>query len=444
VERGTQQRSSVQIKRFFAVVLFAVVLCYAYGCAQKENRPNGGGHFLTLSEDGAWCWFQGPRAIYIDGRHKRTYAGWITRDGKLRVGSYDHETERIDRHTLKENWEADDHNSNSFLALPNGHIMAFYTRHNGIGLYSKTTSKPEDITSWNDENTIMDTAGITYTQPVYLVDEKRYFLFWRGESWKPTFSTSTDGKIWTTPHILIRQKGREDSHIRPYLKVASDGKSTIHLAFTDGHPKDEPKNSVYYLRYTKGGFYKADGHAAGTMNDLPVSHQDSDLVYDGRKNGVRAWIWDIAADQKGYPVIVYAVFPDKTDHRYRYARWDGHHWIDSEITPAGKWFPKTPEGASESEPYYSGGITLDHGDPSVVYLSRLTNKRFEIERRSTADSGTSWSVKAITAESPYNNVRPVVPIGYNRSKDHLLWMTGNYIGFTNFRTGISMLVLGKQ
>jgi hypothetical protein len=114
-------------------------------------------------------------------------------------------------------------------------------------------------------------------------------------------------------------------------------------------------------------------------------------------------------------------------------------WFDTEITPGGKWFPKTPMFSKEKEPYYSGGITLNHADPSVVYISRQVNKTFEIEKWVTGDQGKSWSTTAITTNSPSDNVRPVVPRGYEGKDDYLLWMRGDYVHYTNYHTGIWLL-----
>ena len=398
----------------------------------------------TLSKDGAWCWFQDPRAVYIEGEHRRTYAGWVTKTGQLKIGFHDHDTGMTAEHTLKEEWEANDHSANSLLVLPDKRIMTFYTKHNKRGLFCKRSLKPEDINGWEKEIIVADTPAVTYSNPVYLSDEERFYVFWRGQTWKPTYSTSGDGTTWAEPRVLLEEKGREAHNIRPYTKVVSDGKSTIHFAFTDGHPRDESKNSVYYMKYNKGAFYRADGRLIGSIDNLPIGHSACDIVYNGKSNGIRAWIWDIALSPEGNPVIVYAVFPDEKDHRYRYACWNGRQWLDSEIVPAGKWFPRTPRRKTEREPHYSGGIGLDHADPSRLYLSREINGIFEIEARRTNDGGKQWEIEPITIDSRYDNVRPVVPSGYGGPDHHLLWMRGEYFHFTDFRTEIVMHLPGKE
>jgi hypothetical protein len=399
---------------------------------------------IELADSGAWCWFQDPRAIYVSGQRKRTYAGWVTKDGKLQIGAYDHDSGQTEVATIRDDWGVDDHGNNSFLALPDNRIMIFYAQHNKAGLFSRVTSNPEDIRTWDDETVVSDTERITYSHPAYLSDEKKFYVFWRGESWKPTFSTSDDGETWTSPKILIQDGGRESVGVRPYLKVASNGKSEIHFAFTDGHPAVEPENSIYYAKYRNGIFCKADGAVVGTMDDLPLNPRRGDVVYNGKTHRESSWIWDVAATGEGNPVIVYARFPSAEDHRYRYAHWIGNRWVDVELAPGGRWFPQTPLDEDERERYYSGGIAIDHENPNTVYLSRQIDGIFEIEQWTTHDSGENWTSHAITKNSEYGNVRPVVPRGREASDGTVLWMNGNYVHYTEFDTRIQMFMRGSQ
>jgi len=394
----------------------------------------------TFSTDGAWCWFQDPRSVYIEGKQKQIYAGWVTHDGKLQVGSYNLESKKTVIVTIKENWGADDHNTCSFLVLSDKKIMIFYAQHNQKGLFCRTTFAPEDITKWEEEVTITDSPRVTYSHPVYLEEEKRFYVFWRGESWKPTLSMSEDGKIWSTPEILIQEDSRAAKNIRPYIKITTDSKSTIHFAFTDGHPHNEPMNSIYYLKYEHGIFTHADGKIAGFYGRLPIAPSRSDCIYNGRETGIRAWIWDIALDKSGNPVIAYTRLPSKTDHRYHYACWTGTDWLDTEITSGGKWFPQTPVDKEETEPHYSGGMALDPASPNKIFLSHPVNGIFEIEKWTTTDAGRHWSAQTITAHSGALNVRPVVPRYCPPNMSVVLWMNGSYIHYTDFNTRIKLYI----
>lgn len=391
---------------------------------------------VQLTPDGAWCWFQDPRAVYIEGTKVRTYASWVTSHGELQIGAYDHRHGTVETFTLKSRWGIDDHNVGSILVLPDRRLMVFYARHNEAGLFCRRTTHPEDITAWDEEVTVTRMPRVTYSHPVYLADERMIYVFWRGETWKPTCATSPDGIRWSEPRILVREPGREGGDIRPYLKVVSDGKRTIHCTFTDGHPRDEAHNSVYYVRYEHGVFTRADGSRIGRWSDLPLRQSACDRVYDARPTGVRAWVWDIAIDTSGRPAVAYTRLPSETDHRYHVARWNGSAWEDREVTVAGGWFPQTPAGKSEFESHYSGGIALHPVHPEIAYVSRPVDGSFRIEKWV---SGSTWWQHVLTlSDEGSRNVRPVVPAGYTGPEDLVLWMQGEYIHYTDFHTGIAM------
>ena len=118
--------------------------------------------------------------------------------------------------------------------------------------------------------------------------------------------------------------------------------------------------------------------------------------------------------------------------------------MDTEFTPGGSWFPQTPAGQTEPEPHYSGGMAIDHANPSAVYISRPIDDVFEIEKWSTPDKGTTWRPQPVTVRSDAPNVRPVVPRGYRGPQDHVLWMRGGYTHYTNYRTGIEILLRPRE
>jgi hypothetical protein len=407
--------------------------------SSEDGALEASGHAVVTS-DGAWNWPGDPRAVTHVREHARTYVGWVDGRGSVRVASYDHGTGEVIASTLAAELDLDDHANPSLLVRPDGRVVAFYSAHSGPALFYRVSSRPEDASAWGDALTVpVNTAGpngYTYPNPVFLSGEGRVYLFWRGGDFHPCFATSDDWVSWSGVTPFIAGEGR-----RPYLKVASDGVETIHFAFTDGHPIEEERNSLHYVAYRRGVFRLADGTPVADLGGLPIDPSDTDLVYDAHASGVSAWVWDVAADPLGRPAIVYATFPDGTDHRYRYARWDGDRWHDNEITPGGGWFSsaRVPAGARLARAtflYYSGGIALDHGDPSVVYLSRPVEGTFEIERWTTPDAGETWTAEPITSGSTSNNVRPVVPRSRDEGGPEVLWMNGDYVDFKRYSTGI--------
>jgi hypothetical protein len=382
-----------------------------------------------LTPAGAWSWFGDPRAVYHEGAYSRTYTGWVSTDGSVQVASFDHDSGLRTIATLKARLQLDDHNNPSILVRPDGRLLVFWSTHAGPTMWYRRSARPEDITAWEPERVFPTNTpgatGYTYPNPVQLSAEgNRIYLFWRGGNFNPSFSISSSGTTWSAARTLISNPTE-----RPYVKYASNGRDTIAMAFTQAHPRSGRTN-IYYAAYRAGALRRADGSVISTMANLPISPSEGEEVYDWTTNG-KAWIHDVALDADGHPVIVYATFPTDSDHRYRYARWDGSRWSDRELVRAGRSMSIDPR-----EPNYSGGITLDHEDPSIVYLSRQVGGVFETEVWTTSDQGATWSARPLTSGSARGNYRPISPRGQTGDSHDMVWMHGGYIHFGNYQTGL--------
>lgn len=404
--------------------------------AAHASAVDHGGRIFT--PDGAWCWFSDPRAVYRDGR---IIAGWVTADGSIQVGARSLAGGELTVATLAPQFERDDHDHPTLVFLPDGRLSAFYSRHSKGDMFLATTVRPGDFTAWSPSRELgfLDPArgprGITYANPFVLsAEDHAFWVFWRGSDFKPTFSISRDGgATWEPQRTLISQQGR-DSGNRPYVKYWSDGRGRIDVIFTDGHPRNEAANSVYFVRYERGAFWRADGTRIGTLDDLPLQPAQCDRIYDGATAG-RAWIWSVVEDAEGNPVVGYTRLPAEQDHRYHYARWDGSRWADHEITAGGSWFPQTPAGEKEREPHYSGGLSIDPANPARVYVSLPINGVFEIREFSTRDGGATWTSVPVTANSAADNVRPFVVPGTPAGQTVVLWMHNlSYSHYTRYET----------
>jgi hypothetical protein len=436
------------------IILSSYILTLLTFCAaDRISGPataQSGESYLSFADDGAWCWFSDPRAIYFDGKYRRSYAGWIDHVGNVTVGYYDHDHKSIETTIVHRGLEKDDHDNPGLFLDKEGKLWLTYSKHSGDRIYLVKGKNPEDISGWEPTRSLRlnDTVAYagrtntyTYTNLCQLADERnRLYLFWRGADYKPNFSTSTDnGKTWSRGKILILPE-RLYKDRRPYVKIASNNKDVIHVAFTDGHPNAEPANSIYYARYRNGYLHKANGEKIKAWSALPAEPRATDIVYDATTTKEKAWIWDVAEDRNGDPVIVYSRFPDDSTHVYYYAVWDQGQWVNHKLLNSGRWFPQTPAGTIESERNYSGGIVLDQGDPSVVYLSRMKKGKFEVEKWTTSDKGKLWDVTEITTNSRFDNVRPFV------IRDHpidgsptVLWMNvKRYIHYTDYEAAVKM------
>ncbi len=386
----------------------------------------------TVNADGAWCWFADPRAVRHRGAHDRTYLGWITRIGDVQIGQYDHAARVLTTATLMTRFKVDDHNNPVVVIRPDGRLMAFWSGHVGARIYYRVSTQPEDIAAWGPTRILpvqlTGASGYTYPNPVFSAAEgHRLYLFWRA-GWQPAYSTSGDlGQTWAPARQVVTNAGE-----RPYVKVAGDPAGGVHLAFTDGHPRETDVNNIHYVRIKDGRFVRANGTVIGSVSSGPIRPNQADTVYNQAQwGGQKAWVHDVAVDPAGRPVIVFATFVSLADHRYRYARWTGSGWSVHRIVLAGGSFER-----SGTEQHYSGGLTLDHEDPRVVYLSREINGVHEVERWATGDGGATWSRQALTSGSSRPNVRPVSPRGSTGGALEALWMAGDYAFYTSFSTAI--------
>jgi hypothetical protein len=381
---------------------------------------------------GAWSWFADPRAVHVSGRYDKTYIGYIGWHGEVTVAACDPRLGLLRSYVVGYLFH-DDHGSPSIVVEPDDRLTIFWSGHNGHDMYHRTTRHPADIRSWGPIRRIRSglpgRLGFTYPNPMILQGESdKLYLFWRGSDWSQNFATRTRDGRWSPARKLIVTPRQ-----RPYLKADSDGKSTIALAFTDGHPR-ERASSIYFAEYRHGSMWTASGRWIGRITHGPITPQRADLVYSAPGHaGISAWEWDVALDSRDRPVIVYATFPSVSNHEYWYARFDGRRWVSHFMTFAG---PSISPGTIEQQ--YCAGATLDHSNPSVVYLSRKVGTRFNIERWTRMNGGYSWSHTTVVTDGQ-DNVRPIVPRGWTRGPMGLVWLRGYYGSYATYRTWISYL-----
>ena len=322
----------------------------------------------------------------------------------------------------------DDHINPSLLMLPGGRLMAFLSNHNGQRLYYRIATDPESIIRWGKLRRIRTNSrggrGFTYPNPV--LSGKQLYLFWRGGNWQPTYSRILRGGRWARARTLVRGGAGQ----RPYSKYAPARGGGVLMAFNPAHPR-EGGSSLYFAKLKNGSLVRASGRRIAGPSKLPIRAGRATLIHSQARTGLASWVQDVAATRSGRPVIVYSVYPSQQHHQYRYARWNGRRWRRHIIVrDAGGTISTSFEG------HYSGGITLDHRNPSIVYLSRKVGRVFEVEVWRTRNGGRTWSRRAITSRSPTDNVRPVAPRGLEAGESEVIWMRGNYGRYRTFHTTI--------
>ncbi len=401
----------------------------------------------VLHDDGGWCWFEDERAIAVNGK---LLFGVVAsgRKGNVEAVTYDPKTGQSKVFVLHQpespeeqrRW-MDDHNSPAFLLRPDGRVLALYAKHGVDEKIYYRISEPKDTTRWGEERIFVPspTSRVTYSNPHYLSAEKRIYNFFRGihNSFKPSYAYSEDGgETWTAGNVFINVP-TEFRH-RPYVKYASNGKDTVHIAYTDGHPRNFD-NSIYHIVYRKGVLHHSGGAPIRELKGGLQTPEEGTLVYKGGPNNV-AWISDLHLDAKGNPVLVFSEQrdPSGSDHRYHYARWDGAMWHEHEIAYAGsRLYP--------GEDDYTGNIAIVPQSPDQVYISTNAHPvsgakmpHYEIFHGITKDGGAHWTWTAITKNSAQDNIRPICPIF--KGVPEVLWLQGRMETYTNYRFQVVGLV----
>jgi hypothetical protein len=418
------------------------------GCFSSLNiySQQSSESYKVIAKDAAWCWFSDPRAIYHKGIHEKIYYASINSKGDVMINSRDENSKVIESFNLHEKLQIDDHNVPTILILPDGKILTFYTEHNGK-FFMRKSKNAEYITSWEEERILsfgLKDELITYSHPVMLSGENnRIYMFFRNRSkkipndpaplyWTQNYAYSDDlGASWSDAKIYLDSQ-REYTKVN-YLKIVSDNQSKIHFLFTDGHPKIS-FSSVYHMYYEKGKFHQTGGEILADLDQIPLNISNINKLYDVEQGKTRSWIWDIALNKKGNPVVAYTRYPTVLDHIYHYAKWNGKKWIDYELINSGKYITEPEKNGKVAEEHYSGGVVLDHHRPNNVYLSRQLNGRFEIEH--WALKGKKWKSTAITSNSSADNIRPYVLDGYTGKKPYVMWMNGRYQHYIRYNTDL--------
>ena len=418
---------------------------------------------IVLSDDGGWCWFESPRALFQGSRLivGTVASGWsdASRRGDINAVVHDLASGTTSTFELHNQLELDDHDSPAFLARPDGRIVTLYAKHGTENHFYYRLSTANNPASWATEQTFTPTAStqLTYSNLFMLsAESNRVYDFYRGldASYKPSYATSDDlGQTWRSGNVVINVPSTE-LH-RPYARYASNGTDTIHITYTEAHPRDFD-NSIYHVYYKGGTLYRSNGTAIHPLTQGLASPDEGTRIFQGNANNV-AWTVDVALDPAtGLPHVVYSVqigsagLPTGqggTDMRYRYARWDGTAWRDHPLAYAG-----TRLYAGEDD--YTGLASLDPTDGSVVYIATNANpttgaalmssadgrRHYEIFRGTMTNGGDSWQWTQVTMNSTLDNLRPIV-VSDGATRKVLLWLRGTYRSYTDYQQQVLMQIL---
>ena len=391
-------------------------------------------------DEGAWCWFADPRAVTLkneDGTIDVTVIGYIDVHGNIKATQINNLTSKVDEVLVRTNIQPDDHNNPTFIMIPDGRIVVFYSRHTDEACFwYRVTEKKGDLTTLGEEKCLVTENNTTYPSPFWLSDDPDHiYLCWRGVEWHPTIAKLSlpdeNGNMEFTygPYQMVRSS--VGSNVRPYAKYASNGKDKIYMSYTATHPDNHNPNWLFfnYIDINTMTLQNINGTTMKTISEGPlaISHSSSLTNVVDKTSNVRNWLWQVAIDEDGNPIIANVrIDNSKTSHDYYYVKWNGSEWVKTFLTNAGgKFHP------SNTEYCYSGGMSIDVDNPNVIYVSKPVDGLFgniwEIFKYTMSDDGATVELaEQITENSPKNNVRPWVIPGSSGDDLRVMWMHGDY------------------
>lgn len=432
-------------------VFLTMMCCAASAVGERE--------IVVFNDDGGWCWYQDERAIVQAGKLIVGSVAAGVRDpnrrGDIEATVYDLATGKrtiVELHDrlLSARGQYDDHNVSAFLVLADGRVLAVYTMHGSENrIYHRITADPANPLSWRPEKAFIPspTSKITYSNLHRLSREKsRIYNFFRGldNTFKPSYALSDDGGDTWMPGSVVIDVPLKVRH-RPYVKYASDGKDTIHLIYTEGHP-DSYRTSIYHVFYRQGRLHRSDGTPIRSLAEGLRDPAEGTRIFRGDAANI-AWTSDLHLDANERPYAAYSTTTpgsglppqeDTTRHRYRYARWTGSKWENHAVGYAGS-------SLYRREEHYTGNIALDPDDPDRVYVSADVHpatgkplisaadgkRHYEMFLGVTRNGGRNWEWTPVTKDSKADNIRPIVP-KWNHKMVALLWLRGSYVAYTDY------------
>ena len=421
------------------------------------------GEVRRLSSDGGWCWFEGPRALFSASKLVvgSVASGWLdkARRGDVELLVHDLRTGRTRGIELADRLEPDDHDQPGLLELVDGRLLAVYSKHGPESRIRVHRSEPGDPTRWEAARIVVPSKSsrVTYSNLVRLAGENhRVYDFFRGldGAWKPSWIYSDDGgESWRRGGILIDVPGRVKH--RPYVCYADDGESTIHFAYTEGHPRNFD-NSIYHAMYRGGALWRGDDQRIGALTRGLKSPQEGRLVFQGGADAV-AWITDLVVDPDRRPRMLFSVQKDGAgkppgsggeDHRFHYAHQTASGWQVEEVAHAGRRLYRGEDDYTGLGVVIPGAehrivISTDAhpatGEPLVNDEGRRSHELFLMARREAG----RWSARPLTENSVRSHLRPIVASAPDDGGFWLIWLHGDYRSYTDYAQEVLAMPLPR-
>jgi hypothetical protein len=405
--------------------------------------------------DGAWSWFQHPRAIVTGGGCEvlasaasgTAAAGTVSVSSTYPQTSAGNPTPRASV-VVDTTLTFDDHTSGALLKLANGEILTAWSGH-ASDRRIRVAVRSGGARRWTRLPGFVTAGRQTYNNLFQLPDGTVLDFTRRSARATPRLYRSADnGRTWSHAGELVRWTGDADDH-RPYVQYAQQG-ARIWFVATLGHPQllaERGVDSPTYAGYLEGAtVHRADGSVAGALGG-GVEVDDLTPVYQPPAQH-SAWLSSLGFDRVGNPVALLSVrdrrVPGTSPASIRYvqARWNGA-WVARDVAPGGRVLYGTEE-------HYAGTATGDPGDADHLVISTSVDpatgtdlRQFDLFDGRTAD-GVTWTWTRLTATPKKDDLRPVLTSRSVNGMQALVWFQGRYTTYSDFDTDVKYRVLNPH
>lgn len=384
---------------------------------------------LNSAPDGAINPWQTPAAYSHGGT---TLFPWVDRTGNIEIGVFNETTKLVTaRYTIFSSFQVDAHSSPTlWRRTSDGTIIAAASRHNSSVFQIKTSSSPDNPSSWSGATALDSMLGGTrYSDSQLYEDDGDLYLFYRDEPsagtdsrWCiSTTSASTPTSGWAAQTIVFRINSTRsyvisaiDTANRKLHFIATNGGATV------GGIAGFSRLGHFYLNLATGTYHKTDG----TTISLPLNFSSITQIYSGTNT---VFASNVVIDSSGFPVVA---AQDKIAGaiRYIYIRYNGSTWNATNVVGAGTGYEYSGPGTG----FASWGSCIRDSDPDIMFAIRDTGGNPEVY---SYDAGAAFAETQLTSgsTSPYQQMICV------RSDDPTLQamcQQGSWTSYTNYSVGL--------
>jgi hypothetical protein len=133
---------------------FATPLAIISFCSVLASSLNAQTNFAVLTSDGAWTWFNDPRAIFHNGI---LYFGYVrSSDGRSSLNTFSLQSGQTSNLWTSSLTETDDHDNSGLLSKQDGTLFANYSRHQDDQFFTyrlSSSTNPVSSADWGPEQT---------------------------------------------------------------------------------------------------------------------------------------------------------------------------------------------------------------------------------------------------------------------------------------------------